>query len=73
MAKVQKVASLLGKKKQIEKEIAKLQEECKHFSKSVRSTKEHVDSTTFIIRWVCDDCNKIIGIPNSEELDNYLN
>ena len=73
MAKARKIASLLGEQKKIEKEIANLQKGCKHSSKSVRSIKEHVDSTTFIVRWVCDDCNYIVGIPNSEELNKYLN
>ncbi len=73
MGKAQKIASLLGAKQKIEKEIAKLQKECHHPAKSVKSIKEHVDSTTFIVRWVCDNCNQIIGIPNQQELDKYLN
>ena len=73
MGKAQKMTSLLGKKQKIEKEIAKLQKECNHSAKSVKSIKEHVDSTTFIVRWVCDNCNQTIGIPNQEELDKYLN
>ena len=73
MGKARKIASLLGEKQKIEKEIAKLQGECNHPAKSIKSTKEHVDSTTFIVRWVCNDCNQITGIPNQQELDKYLN
>ena len=68
----QKIAALFGEKHNIEKEIAKLQKSCKHSVKSVKSIRENVDSTTFIVRWVCNDCNKVIGIPNDNELQNYL-
>ena len=68
----QKIAALFGKWHKIEKEIAKLQGECNHSVKSVKSIRENVDSTTFIVRWVCNDCNKVIGIPNDNELQNYL-
>ena len=72
MAKSKKVASLIEKKRKISKEIEKLQDECRHFNKSVKSIPESVDSTSFIIRWVCNDCKMVIGIPNDEELNNYL-
>ena len=72
MANTKKVASLLEKKRKISKEIENLQNKCNHFKKSVRSTKEREDASTFIIRWICDDCEKVIGIPNDEELNNYL-
>ena len=72
MGRSQKIASLLGEKQKIEKEIAKLQQECKHSAKSVKAIRENVDSTVSIIRWVCDDCDKMIGIPNNDDLQNYL-
>ena len=72
MAKFKKVDSLIAKKREISKEIEKLQDKCRHFNKSIKSIPESVDSTTFIIRWVCNDCETIIKIPNDEELNNYL-
>ena len=72
MGKSQKIAALLEEKQKIEKTIAKLQKECKHSAKSVKAIRENVDSTVSIIRWVCDNCNKTIGIPNDNDLQNYL-
>jgi len=73
MAKFKKVSSLIAKKHAISKEIEDLQDKCEHIDKSIKSTKEYVDSSTFVIRWVCSDCEKIVGIPNNQEIDNYLN
>ena len=73
MAKFKKVASLIEKKRKISKEIDDLQTKCNHSNKNVKSTQEHLDSSTFVIRWVCSDCEKIVGIPNEQELNKYLN
>ena len=72
MAKSKKVASLLAKKREISKEIEDLQDKCRHLNKSIKSIPESVGSTSFIIRWICDDCETIVGIPNDGELNNYL-
>ena len=72
MAFNKKVASLLEKKRLISKKIDNLQDMCKHQNKVIKSTKEHEASSTFIIRWICDSCEKIVGIPNNEELNDYL-
>ena len=72
MARSQKVSSLIEKKRKISKEIEDLQEKCNHFNRSIKSIKEHEVSSTFVIRWVCNDCERIIGIPNKQELNNYL-
>ena len=73
MAKSKKVASLIEKKREISKEIEDLQNECNHLYKPIRSTKEHEDASTFVFRWMCDECERIIGIPNEQEIKNYLN
>ena len=72
MAKFKKVASLLEKKRKISKEIENLQNKCTHLRKSVRSTKEREDASTFVIRWVCDECERITGVPNEQEINKYL-
>ena len=72
MANVKKIASLIEEKRMILKEIEDLQNECSHSYKSIKSTKEYEVSTTFIFRWVCDSCQKVVGIPNDEELKKYL-
>ena len=66
------MASLLEKQREISKEIEDLQDKCKHLNKSIKSIPESVGSTSFIIRWMCNDCEMIIGIPNDHELNNYL-
>ena len=72
MANIKKVASLLEKTRLISKEIKDLQKECKHPKRLVKSIQENEDSSTFVIRWICSDCEAIVGIPNDEELNNFL-
>ena len=72
MALNKKVASLLEKKRLISKEIDNLQNMCEHKNKVVKSTKENVDSSGFVIRRICEDCNKIVGIPTQQEIFNFL-
>jgi len=72
MGKTQKVATLLGERQKIEKEIEKIQNSCQHPTKSIKNVRERLDSTTMVIRYVCDECSLIIGIPNNNELQNFL-
>ena len=73
MANSKKVASLIEKKRKISKEIEDLQNNCGHLNKIIKSIKENEDSSTFVIRWVCIDCERMIGIPNDNEINKYLN
>ena len=73
MALNKKVASLLEKKRLISKEIENLQNMCGHKNKVIKSTKEHEASSGFVIRRVCEDCNKIVGIPTHQEIFEFLN
>ena len=73
MANNKKVASLLEKKRLILKEIEDLQNNCEHLDKVVKSIKENEDSSTFVVRCVCNDCEKIVGMPTQQELNDYLN
>jgi len=72
MARSKKVSSLIEKKRIISKEIENLQNECGHSKRSIKSVRENEDSSTFVIRWVCGDCEKIIGVPNKQEINKYL-
>ena len=72
MGKSQKVAALLGERQKIEKEIEEIQKLCQHPTKSIKNVRERLDSTTTVIRYVCDECSLIIGIPNNDELQNFL-
>tara|TARA_R110002074_G_scaffold111350_2_gene239107 strand:+ start:481 stop:705 length:225 start_codon:yes stop_codon:yes gene_type:complete len=72
MGKPQKVATLLEERQKIEREIEKLQKSCQHSQKSIKSVRERLDSTTMVIRYVCDECYLIVGIPNNDKLQNFL-
>jgi len=72
MGKSQKVATLLGERQKIEKEIEELQRSCQHPTKSIKNVRERLDSTSMVTRYVCDECSLIIGIPNNDELQNFL-
>ena len=72
MGKTQKMAKLLGKRQKIEKEIEELQRSCEHPTKSVKFTRERLDSTIMVIRYICDECLLPIGYPSKKEIQNYL-
>jgi hypothetical protein len=73
MAKSKRVTSLFEKKRLISKEIENLQNMCEHKNKIIKSTKEHEDSSGFVIRRVCEHCDKIVGMPTQQEIFNFLN
>ena len=72
MAKSKKVASLIEKKRLISREIDNLQNMCEHKNKVIKSTKEYEASSTFVIRRVCEDCDKIVGMPTQHEIFEFL-
>jgi len=72
MGKPQKVATLLGERQKIEKEIEEIQKLCQHSTKSIKYVRERLDSTTMVVRWTCDTCFLIVGIPNNDKLQNFL-
>ena len=73
MANNKKVASLLEKKRLISKEIEDLQNMCEHKNKVVKSTKENEVSSGFVIRRICENCDKIVGMPTQQEIFDFLN
>ena len=73
MWKSNKVADLLNKKQNIEKEIREIQKSCKHPTKSLKAIRERVDSHMTVLRWVCDECFLPIGYPRKEEQKSYFN
>jgi transposase-like protein len=68
----QKITALFARKQEIEKEIAKLQKNCNHKKRTVKNIRENVDSSTPVVRWVCDECYKVIGYPNNKEIKNFF-
>ena len=67
-----KVEGLLSTRRKIEKEIEEIQKLCQHPTKSIKNVRERLDSTSMVTRYVCDECSLIIGIPNNDELQNFL-
>ena len=68
----QKINNLLAKKQKIEKEIALLQNSCKHHKKSVKAVRKNVDSTSPSIRYVCDECSMVLGYPTQQDKNNFF-
>ena len=68
-----KINNLFAKKQKIEKDIALLQKSCNHNNKSLKQIRENVDSTSPSIRYVCNECSKILGYPTQQEIKKYLN
>ena len=68
----QKINNLFAKKQKIEKEIALLQDSCKHHKKSVKAVRKNVDSTSPSIRYVCDECLMVLGYPNQQDINNFF-
>jgi len=68
----QKINNLFAKKQKIEKEIALLQNSCKHYKKSVKQVRKNVDSTSTSIRYVCDECLMVLGYPNQQDINNFF-
>ena len=68
----QKINALFIKKQKIEKEIASLQDSCKHSKKSVKAIRERLASSSPVIRYVCDECSQILGYPNQQDCDEFF-
>ena len=68
----QKIATLLAERQNIEREIAKIQQLCNHPSTSLKFVRERLDSTIMVVRHTCDECSSIVGIPNTNDLENFL-
>ena len=66
------IADLFVKKQEIEKKIAILQNSCNHHKKTVRAIRENVDSSSPVIRYVCNECSKVLGYPNDQEVNKFF-
>jgi len=69
---MKKVAKLLEERQKINKKIEDIQKRCPHFNTTVRQVRENVDSTSPSIRYVCDECLKILGYPNQQDINNFF-
>ena len=72
MSIYQKITALFTKKQEIDNKITTMQKSCNHLKKSVKQVRERGDSTSPVIRWVCDDCFRLVGYPNKQETDKFF-
>ena len=70
---MKKVAKLIESRQKINKKIEDIQKRCPHFNTTIKQIRENVDSTSPSIRYVCDECSKMLGYPNQQEIKKYLN
>ena len=72
MGNSQKISTLLAERQNIEREIVKIQQLCEHPLTSIKFVRERLDSTIMVVRHTCDECSSIVGIPNTNDLENFL-
>ena len=63
---------LLEKKKDIEKKIDKLREKCRHITKSIKFVSIRPEGYQTHTRWICEECEKVLGMPTPSELEKFL-
>ena len=64
-----KVDKLLSDKRNIDKQIEKIQTECKHSNQVI---KQVADESSFTVRHVCESCGRILGWPSEKELKQFF-
>ena len=66
------VDKIIESRQKINKEIEDIQKRCPHFNTTIKQIRENVDSTSPSIRYVCDECSKILGYPNQQDMNNFF-
>ena len=66
-----KVEKLLSKKRDIEKQINKIQSACSHKDKVIRLVQRDERYSSFEVRWVCNDCSIKLGYPTEWEKERF--
>jgi len=67
-----KVEKLLSKKRDIEKQINKIQSACSHKDKVIRLVQRDERYSSFEVRWVCNDCSLRLGYPTEWERERFF-
>ena len=68
-AKRQEVEKLISDKRNIDKQIDKLQQDCKHEQQVI---KQVADESRTMIRYVCESCGINLGWPSKQQIENFL-
>lgn len=67
-----KAEKLLSKKRDIEKQINKIQSVCNHKDKVIRLVQRDERYCSFEERWVCNDCSKKLEWPTDFEKERFF-
>ena len=67
-----KVEKLLSKKRDIEKQIDKIQSECGHKNKVIKLVHRDERYSSYETRWWCNDCSKKLGWPTDFEKEKFF-
>ena len=68
-AKMRKVEKLLSDKRNIEKQIDKLQRDCKHEKQVI---KQVANGSSFTVRYVCESCGYPLGYLSPQDAETFL-
>ena len=67
--KRQEVEKLISDKRNIDKQIDKLQQDCKHEQQVI---KQVADESSFTVRYVCESCSLVLGYPSADEVKQFF-
>ena len=65
----QEVDKLISDKREIDKKINKLQQDCKHDKQVI---KQVADESSFTVRYVCESCSLVLGYPSADEVKQFF-
>jgi uncharacterized protein YoxC len=70
---MKKVAKLLEERQKINKKIEDIQKKCPHFNTTVKQVRERGDSSSPVIRYVCNECLYVIRISSTQQdIDKFF-
>ena len=71
MENKQKLRQLVSQKDKIAKEIQEIQKECSHDDQHIKFVSDG-NSSLGRTRWVCKTCDKVLTIPTSKEIEEWM-
>ena len=66
------IQKLLSEKRQLEQKVTQLQKDCKHPVKVVKFVPVTPEGHQSHARYVCEECEKVIGIPSPSAIEKFL-
>ena len=71
MENKQKLRDLVNQKDKISKEIQLIQKECSHKEQHIKFINDG-NSSLGRARWVCKTCEKVLTIPTTKEIEEWI-